>query len=283
MVSSPPIRRRLVGRALRRHRESLGYTLDDAAQVLECDRSKISRIETGQRGIRRKELLELLAEYGIAGEQQAILTALADMRGAFGWHRGYADVLTGAWKDYLVLETAASKIAAYEAQRVPGLLQSLAYARAPAEADPALADDDARHRAVQAALARQQAILGERRPEIHLVIGEAALHQQVGSEAVMEEQLGLLAKAAADSGMVTVQVMPFDSGAHAAAGEGSLAILGFTEAPGLGLVHVGGIGGGVCLEGEDALTAYTRVFEQLQALALSPAQSALLLRGMAGD
>ena len=283
MVSSPPVRRRLVGRALRRHRESLGYTLDDAAQVLECDRSKISRIETGQRGIRRKELLELLAEYGIAGEQRAILTALADLRGAFGWHRDYADILAGAWKDYLILETAASKIAAYEAQRVPGLLQSPAYARVLAEADPALADDDARDRAVAAALARQQAILDERRPEIHLVIGEAALHQQVGSETVMDEQLSLLAKASGDSGMLTVQVMPFDSGAHAAAGEGSPAILQFTEAPGLGMVHVGGIGGGVCLEGEDAIAAYLRVFEQLHASALSPAQSALLLRGMAGD
>jgi hypothetical protein len=48
-------------------------------------------------------------------------------------------------------------------------------------------------------------------------------------------------------------------------------------------VHLGGIGGGVCLEGPDDLAAYTRVFEQLRAFALSPAQSALLLRGMAGD
>ena len=98
----------------------------------------------------------------------------------------------------------------------------------------------------------------------------------------MDEQLARLADAA-DSGAVTVQVLPFESGAHAAAGDGSLAILQFTEAPGLGIVHLGGIGGGVCLEGQDDLAAYTRVFEQLRAFALSPAQSALLLRGLAGD
>jgi transcriptional regulator with XRE-family HTH domain len=80
VITAPPARRRLVGGALRRYRENLGYTLDDAARVLECDRSKISRIETGQRGIRRKELRELLAEYGIAEQQQAILTAMADPR-----------------------------------------------------------------------------------------------------------------------------------------------------------------------------------------------------------
>ena len=52
MVTAPPVRRRLVGSALRRYREDLGYALEDAARILECDRSKISRIETGQRGIR---------------------------------------------------------------------------------------------------------------------------------------------------------------------------------------------------------------------------------------
>lgn len=249
--------------------------------MLECDRSKISRIETGQRGIRGKELRELLAEYGIAGKQQAILTELAEPQSAFGWHRDYNDVLPGAWRDYLILETAAPKIAGYEAQQVPALLQTSAYARALAETDPTLDDDAARDRATEAVLARQQAILGERRPEVHLVIGQAALHQQVGSQEVMDEQLTLLARAAADSGDVTVQVLPFESGAHAATGDGSLAILQFAEAQGLGLVHLGGIGGGVCLEGQNDIAAYMRVFEQLRAFALSPAQSALLLRGMA--
>jgi transcriptional regulator with XRE-family HTH domain len=273
MVSAPPVRRRLVGRALRRYRESLGFTLDDAARTLECDRSKISRIETGQRGIRGKELRE----------QEALLALLADPRGAFGWYRDYTSVLPAPWQDYLAMETAATGIAAYDAQRIPGLLQTPAYARALAETDQALADDAARDRAAEAVLARQQAILGDCRPEVHMVIGEAALHQQVGSRAVMDAQLSALAEAAGNSGTVTVQVLPFESGAHAAAGDGSLAILRFAGAPGLGLVHLGGIGGGVCLEGNDDLEAYARVCEQLRAFALSPAQSALLLRGLAGD
>ena len=65
MTGSPPVRRRLLGSALREYRESLGYNLDEAARILECDRSKISRIETGERGIRPKELRELLTEYGV--------------------------------------------------------------------------------------------------------------------------------------------------------------------------------------------------------------------------
>jgi transcriptional regulator with XRE-family HTH domain len=283
MVPAPPVRRRLVGRALRRYREGLGFTLDDAARALECDRSKISRIETGQRGIRGKELRELLAEYGVAGEQQVILTALADPRSAFGWHRGYADVLPGAWQDYLTLETASTSIAAYDTQRVPGLLQTPAYARALAEADPSLADAGARDRSAEAVIARQRAILGEARPYVHLVIGQAALHQQVGDASVMDEQLGALAVAVGDSGAVTVQVLPFESGAHAAVADGSLAILRFAGASGLGLVHLGGVGGGVCLDGKDDVDAYEQAFDRLRAFALSPAQSVQLLRGLVGD
>jgi transcriptional regulator with XRE-family HTH domain len=282
LLASPPVRRRLVGRTLRRHREALGWTLDDAARVLECDRSKISRIETGDRGIRLKELRELMEEYDVTEEQQAVLALLADRRGAFGWCRDYADVLPGAWRDYVIMETAASKISGYEAQKVPELLQTPNYARALTEADPSLGDDAARDRAAEAVLARQQVILNKQRLELHLVIGQAALHQQVGSPEVMQEQLAMLAQAAGDSGTITIQVLPFEAGAHAAAGDGSLALLQFDGARELGLVHLGGIGGGVCLEGQHDLNAYTAAFDQLRAFALNPAQSALLLHGLAG-
>ena len=46
-MEAPSARRLLIGAALRRYREDLGFILEDAARVLECDRSKISRIETG--------------------------------------------------------------------------------------------------------------------------------------------------------------------------------------------------------------------------------------------
>jgi transcriptional regulator with XRE-family HTH domain len=284
MVPAPPIRRRLVGKALRRHRESSGYTLTDAARILECDPSKVSRIETGQRGIRSKELRELLDEYGISAAMQAVLADLADPRSAFGWHRDYADVLPGAWRDYLVLEAAASQIQGYEAQQIPGLLQTRGYARALAKTDPGFKDDAARDRAADAVLTRQLAVLeAERRPDIHLIIGEAALHQQVGGSEVMHQQLRQVARVAGGGGAVTVQILPFESGAHAAAGDGSLALLHVTEALGLGVVHLGGVGGGVCVEGADDLEAYAEVFDQLRAFALSPGQSALLLCGLVGN
>lgn len=272
-----------MGGTLRRYRENLGYTLDDMARVLECDRSKISRIETGQRGIRRKELRELLNEYGVGEEQQAILAAIADPRSARGWYGQYASVLPMAYQDYLALEAAASQVLVYEAQRIPALLQTAAYARALAETDPGLADDDAIDKAVEAMLARQRAIVGERKPDIEVIIGESALHQEVGGPQGLASQLRLLTAICSGHSVIAVRILPFSSGAHAASGIGALAILQFPEAPGLGVVHLDGALGGVCLEDRADLAAYVRVFEQLETFALSPAQSANMLRELTAD
>ena len=96
MTGQPPVRRRLLGSALREYRESLGFNLDEAARILECDRSKISRIETGERGIRAKELKELLTEYGVPGTEQEALLAIAHRGRESGWWLDYRDVLSPA-------------------------------------------------------------------------------------------------------------------------------------------------------------------------------------------
>src|SRR5258705_7427464 len=113
VTGEPPVRRRLVGGALRRYRENVGYVLEDAARVLECDRSKISRIETGQRGIRPKELRELLTEYGVPEQEQHTLTAIAQAGGRGGWQRHGGDALPSPYREYLALEQAASDIFIY--------------------------------------------------------------------------------------------------------------------------------------------------------------------------
>ena len=288
MTGTPPVRRRLLGAALRRYRENLGYALDEAAAILECDRSKISRIETGQRGISAKELRELLTEYGVPAAEQAALLAIAHRGRQHGWWQDYRDVLSDAGQDFVIMETSASEILGYEACRVPELLQTAEYARAVADADPACSGDEQRAHAVEVKLARQRAVLQERRPRLELVVGEAALHQAVGGAPVMRPQLARLAAlAAAGAGKsargVSLRVLPFTAGAHAVAGCGSMAILRFADAPGLGVIHLAALSGGVSLEGRDEVTRYSRAFAQLRAAALNPEASARLLRAMAKD
>src|ERR1700733_1032082 len=128
MTSANPIRRVLVGGALRRYREGIGYSLEDAAQVLECDRSKISRIETGHRGIRPKELRELLGEYNVSDTEQEALVCLSRRSRQAGWWDQYASILPDSLIDYLILEEAATEILEYQAQMIPDLLQTQDYA-----------------------------------------------------------------------------------------------------------------------------------------------------------
>ena len=170
MTITPPVRRRIVGAALRRYRQNLGYPLDDAARILECDRSKISRIETGQRGIRNRELHDLLAEYGVDKQAQETLAIIANPRGVRGWRQADAHNLPDAYVDMIALEMAAPHIMVYETQQIPDLLQSEEYAYALADECADLTSASLQQLLIGARLTRQDIVLREPRPEIAVVI-----------------------------------------------------------------------------------------------------------------
>ncbi len=263
MTGGTSLRGRVAGAALRRYREAIGYQLEDAARVL--DRSKISRIEAGIRGVRLPELRILLEEYGVGNRERDDLAAIADRRSGRGWWDEYADVLPADMRDYLVLETAASRLLVYEPQRIPALLQTEPYALDMASADQGLAAGS-QHRAAEAVMIRQQA---------------AALRQAVGGTAVMDTQLGQLAAFAEDLPQVTIQVLPFSRSAHAASGAGPLAVLELAGVPFLGVVHLGGLSGGIYLEDPDTVARHVRLFRHVRTAALRPGESARLIRDIA--
>jgi transcriptional regulator with XRE-family HTH domain len=237
------VRRRLVGAALRRYRDLLGFGLAEAAYFLDCDRSKISRIETGQRGIRPRELRDLLTEYGVSADEQAVLLAITDARIARGgWWQDYADITPAAHRDLMLMEMFASEILIYDDQQVPDLLQTQDYARA---------------------------------------LAGAALRQQAGNAGVMRDQLRWLAEANRASLSIRLQVLPFGTGTHPARTV-PMSILRFAEAPSLGVVHLRGLNGGVFLTGQAAVAGHVQAFTYLQASALPPDQSAELIREMTG-
>jgi transcriptional regulator with XRE-family HTH domain len=293
---TPPVRRRLLGTALREYRESLGFNLEEAAQILDCDRSKISRIETGERGIRTQELQNLLTEYGVPAAEQEALVAVAHRGRESGWWLDYRDVLPPAARDYVIMEVAATEILCYEANHVPDLLQTPDYMRAVAAADARYTTTDQRAHAMEVKLNRQRIVVAGRAPHLDVVLTEGALRQAVGPPRVMREQLGRLA-ALAESGFadglpdrdipeagrssVTLRVLPFAAGAYAAAGCGSMTLLRFAETPEIGVIHVAALSGGICLEGREEVVRYLRTFAQLRSAALSPSRSAQLIRGVA--
>ncbi|MGD0609439.1 MAG: helix-turn-helix transcriptional regulator, partial [Streptosporangiaceae bacterium] len=254
--------------------------LDDAARILECDRSKISRIESGQRGIRPRDLRDLLTEYGVGTQEQQTLTAIAHPHRDHGWWRPYTDVLPGTWLEYLITESAATQIQTYQPQQIPDLLQTPEYAHALTAADPAL-PPDTQDLFLKAMLTRQQLILEERKPDLTVVIGEAALHQVVGAPKVMRAQLTHLAELTATHPHITLQVLPFATGAHPASASGPFTILRFADAPSLGVVHLPGPCGGIILDNPPDVASHAQAFTLLSASALTPAATTQLLRDMA--
>lgn len=296
MNGTPPVRRRLLGTVLREYREGLGFNLDEAALILECDRSKVSRIETGQRGIRATELRELLTEYGVPPAEQEALLAIAHNGKASGWWLDYRDVLSPEAQDYVIMETAATEILGYEPGQVPDLLQTPDYLRAAAAADPRYTSDEQRAHAVEAKLNRQRVLVAGRVPSLDIVLTEGALRQVVGPPRVMREQLGRLAAlaqagfaddlpdggaAGADRSPVSLRVLPFAAGAHAVAGCGPMTMLRFAAAPEIGVIHLPALSGGVCLEGRDEVTRFLRTFAGLRSAALPASRSAHLIRAVA--
>jgi hypothetical protein len=275
MTDAPSMRRRLVGSALRRYRENLGYDLAVPAKILECDKSKISRIEIGQRGIRPRELRELLTEYSADPDTRDALAALATGISSRAWRNGYNPIVGSAYAEFLEIEKAASAIFAYAPARIPRLLQTPAYAGALMSADPNV-PGHAQTALAAAEHARQQTLLHERRTPITAVIGEAALRQHVGSPEVTGAQLRHLAELGASCPHVSIRILPFTAGDHASSGAG-FSVLQFSQVPSFGLVHIDGPGDGICTDDPAAVTAHTTAFRHIQQFSLTSEDSSARL------
>jgi hypothetical protein len=175
--------------------------------------------------------------------------------------------------DWAVTEAVAAHVQVYAPVIVPELLRTEEYARAVLSADPAVPERDEGAR-VQATLARQQAVLREQKLPMTVVLGEAALRNQVGGEAVHSLQLARLGELASTGyPHVYIRLLPHDAAVYPAGEAGGFSLIRFMERPALGLVHVAGPQGSACLDEAAAITAYGTVFDKLQTFALTPSQS----------
>src|SRR5947207_15125729 len=216
-VQGPTVPRMLVGIQLHRFREAAGITPDQAAYEIRASRSKISRMENGLVRFKERDVTDLLTLYGITDEKtRSGLVTLTRQANTPGWWSKYGDIMADWFEAYLGLETAASVIRTFELQFVHGLFQTEAYARAVTllghRATPAEEID----RRVSLRLKRQDLLTVPEPPRVWSIIDEAALRRPVGGRTVMRAQLDHLTEVAALPN-VTIQVVPFGSGGHAAA------------------------------------------------------------------
>jgi transcriptional regulator with XRE-family HTH domain len=273
---SPTTLRRQLGAELRRLRGR--RTVAEVAGRLGWSESKLSRIETAHSGIRARDLDALLDQYAVEEpEQRRRIQALSTRSRQRAWWEAYGDVLPDAYETFIGFEAEATAISTYEAQIVPGLLQTPQYARAVIAADGVYEDEDVVAQRVQVRLARQAVLTREPPPRLTAVLDEAVLRRAIGGPDVMRHQLSRLVEAA-ELPMVTVQVLPFAAGAHRALA-GSFIVLELgSENP---LVYSEGMTGGVFRSRPDELRSYLTSFAALRDAALDPADSTAFIAAVA--
>src|SRR5437868_1615171 len=217
-VQGPTVPRMLVGIQLHRFREAAGITPEQAAYEIRASRSKISRMENGLVRFKERDVTDLLTLYGITDEQiRDRLVTLARQANTPGWWSKYGDIMADWFESYLGLETAASVIRTFELQFVHGLFQTEDYARAVTLLGHTGSSGEEIDRRVSLRLKRQDLLTSPNPPQVWSVLDEGALRRPVGGRQVMRAQLSRLAEVA-EMRHVTIQVVPFDRGGHAAAG-----------------------------------------------------------------
>ncbi|MFE9043182.1 helix-turn-helix domain-containing protein [Streptomyces sp. NPDC012421] len=272
MASSvnPTVRRRRLGQELRKLREGKGMTAEQVAERLLVSQSKISRLENGRRSISQRDVRDLCGVYEV--DDEAMVNSLMQMAKDSrqqGWWHAFGDI---PYSVYIGLETDAQSLRVYEPQIIPGLLQTRAYATAVISgALPESTPADIEKRAT-VRTRRQDRIRDDERPlRLWAVIDEAALRRVVGNRQVMVEQLEHLVEQS-HLPHVTVQVLPFDTGAHPGI-SGQYSILEFPDASDSSVVYIEGVTSDLYLEKGPDVSKYSYMYEHLRAQALGVEQT----------
>ncbi|KNE83466.1 MULTISPECIES: helix-turn-helix domain-containing protein [Streptomyces] len=276
---------RQLGDELRRLREAAAMTTSQAADALDCTKGKISRIENGRVTVRLPDLTAMLQAYQVSDpglrERLSTLARKANRRRREGWWNEYAPVLADTYRDYIALEAMAGAIRTFQAQLVPGLLQTPDYIRAVTVASRQWQTADEIEKFVQVRLARQERLTGNSPLQFWAVLSEAVLAQQVGGPETMKAQLRHLLTVSAHPN-VTVQILPFSRGAHASM-FGPYVVLGFPEDGALDVVLADNPTGSMWFEREAEVARYRELFDAARTAALSPVESRAVIQRRARE
>ena len=262
---SPTVRRRELGALLKALRNRRGWTAEQVAERLVISPSKVSRLETGQRGASARDINDLCDLYQVDDTQRRRLLELARE----GKQRAWWQPLGLPYSTYVGLEAEAASISDYGLGIIPGLLQTADYASAIVRAAvPTWAPEIVEQR-VQGRLTRQERILdAENAPRFEAVVDESVLHRVTGSPAIMRAQLERLLELS-ELPSVTLRVIPYEAGALPA-GNNKFIILRFAAPAITDVVFIEGLTGDLYLEEQSDVEIYNTTFRTLVQLAAPP-------------
>lgn len=199
-----------------------------AERYLGISRAKLFKLEAGKHAAKPQDITVLCARYGVSAKVTSTLQALALATQDASWWHVYGEDAVPEWFSlFMDLEPVATTIRQYEAEYVPGLLQTRDYAWAIYRAARPDAEDAEIERRVAVRMERQKILDRARPPQLHAVLNEAVVLRTVGGAEVMAAQLAAL-RTAAGRPEITIDVLALGAGAHAAM-NGSFAILDFPD------------------------------------------------------
>jgi len=246
-------------------------TVEQVAQELLCSPAKISRMETGQRGVSLRDVRDLCRIYGISDEAVvAKLMTLAREARQPGFKQEWGK-FSDSLSTHIDLESAAKSISEFQTAYIPSLLQTEDYARALIRRMLPRISPETLDRRVEARIRRQERLTEPEPPRYWAFIDEAALHRVVGGTKTMRAQLERVAEAA-DLPNVTVQVIPFSVGAYMCA-DNPFVFFDIGDPTTPAVVYVELLIRGEYLEKAEEIAGYREAVDRIRAVGLDPQAS----------
>ncbi|MGH3626384.1 MAG: helix-turn-helix domain-containing protein [Sciscionella sp.] len=275
-TSSPTVLKWWMALELSRLREAAAVSRQAVAEHLHCALSTVRNAENGRNFPRPLELRAMLELYGVPERGEQFAELLRSAKKGRDWFEAFPGSAP-AWFDlFLGLESSAGQIESYDAQVVPGLFQTEAYAAGVIRAgDPELSDAEVGRR-VELRLARQAVLTrATDPPSVWSVIDESVL-SRAADPGVLGEQLTQLVKLA-ELPTVTVQILPLGAGPHAGT-NGTFILFNFPDLTGAPTVaYTDGMIHGQYYEDPPAVRRYSNALTRLQVAAAKPADSLAML------
>ncbi len=259
-------RHRRVSTELRELRLKRGVSCRDVSEAIGVSESKISRMETGERGLYADDVAAILGFLRAPLQLRQELVALVRDGQTRNWHEIQRGNLPGNWSNLIRFESEATALRNYEPLVVPGLAQTPEYSRILLSG---LLDDVSEQEleALVATRMSRQVVLG--RTSVHLMVEESALRKHFGDLGMLRDQLSHLL-ALGQRRRVTLQVVPFLAPAHPGLA-GPFLILDFADQT--SLLYEEGKNTSSFLEEDRQLESAKFAWSAIKAVAKSPEES----------
>ncbi|MFE9834005.1 helix-turn-helix domain-containing protein [Streptomyces sp. NPDC005551] len=272
---APTLRMKRFGEEMRQLRERAGVSQKDAGLAIDGNQSKMSKIENATTWPKRLEVLELLKQYGLTGEDE-VAAVIRRWRQAVPTEFVTKVDLRADMREMVDLESTCVRAEMFSTMHLPGLLQIEDYAAAMIQGlEPTLASDDVKSY-VDLRMQRQKILdrVDPQPPEIMCILDEGVIRRPVGGPAVMAQQLKRLLELTKRP-HVTIQVVPFEQAVYPGL-HGSFRTL-VSEDGALDVVEVSTWHKAWYRQEPSDVAVYRKLFDDIRASALPSRQTANLI------